>query len=143
MDNAILQDNLYWSLLRISWRAKHGLIRIAERHDLALMQMITLCSMEPEKGTPMNTISCLLNCDASNVTGIVDRLLAQGLIVREECSHDRRVKLIRPTEKGVALQAKLLDEVRAYAPESFNNLDANQKKQLLELVKLVLGEPEN
>jgi DNA-binding MarR family transcriptional regulator len=141
MDNSILQDNLYWSLVQISIRAKHSLIHLAEQHDLTIMQLITMCSMDPNKGTPMNTISCMLSCDASNVTGIVDRLLVQKLIVREECEQDRRIKMIRLTEAGQHLQTKLLAEIRSYAPESFNTLNGEQKAQLLTLVTKVLEPP--
>jgi DNA-binding MarR family transcriptional regulator len=41
-----------------------------------------------------------LHCDNSNVTGIVDRLEAQGLVERRAAEHDRRVKTLVITERG-------------------------------------------
>src|SRR4051794_15053764 len=49
---------------------------------------------------PMRELAALLGCDASNVTGIVDRLEAQGLARREADPHDRRVKRVIATSEG-------------------------------------------
>jgi DNA-binding MarR family transcriptional regulator len=43
-------------------------------------------------------------CDNSNVTGIVDRLEALGLVERKPAARDRRVKAVALTEEGVALR---------------------------------------
>jgi DNA-binding MarR family transcriptional regulator len=48
----------------------------------------------------MRRLAELLACDASNVTGIVDRLEARGLIRREVSASDRRVKNVVATEAG-------------------------------------------
>lgn len=49
---------------------------------------------------PMRELAVLLGCDASNVTGIVDRLEAQGLARREPDPRDRRVKRVVATDEG-------------------------------------------
>lgn len=49
---------------------------------------------------PMNQVAGRLHCDASNVTGIVDRLEARGLVERRVRPEDRRVKEIVLTEEG-------------------------------------------
>jgi DNA-binding MarR family transcriptional regulator len=41
------------------------------------------------------------------VTGIVDRLVEQGLVSREENPEDRRMLLLKTRDKGKALLAKL------------------------------------
>jgi DNA-binding MarR family transcriptional regulator len=48
----------------------------------------------------MTSIAETLACDASNVTGIVDRLESRGLIVRGAAVHDRRIKTITLTPRG-------------------------------------------
>ena len=49
---------------------------------------------------PMRGLAALLVCDASNVTGIVDRLEARELVRREADPADRRVKMVMLTEEG-------------------------------------------
>jgi DNA-binding MarR family transcriptional regulator len=134
MSNNTLQNNLYWQLLRVAIGAKHGLMNIAEKHRLTVMQMYTLCLLEADKSIPMNTLSCMLNCDASNVTGIVDRLFQHKFIKREENPHDRRAKMITLTAKGEKLCEKLGTEIIQYQPASLRDLSDKQKQQLLMLL---------
>jgi len=134
MSNVTLENNLYWHLLRVAINAKHGLMNLAEKHKLSVMQMYTLCLLENEPSIPMNTLSCMLNCDASNVTGIVDRLFHQKYIKREENPHDRRAKLVTLTPKGIKLCEKIASELTSYQPASLQNLSEEQRKQLLVLL---------
>ena len=48
----------------------------------------------------MSGLAELLFCDASNVTGIADRLEARGLIERRSAGGDRRVKVLALTSAG-------------------------------------------
>jgi MarR family transcriptional regulator, organic hydroperoxide resistance regulator len=48
----------------------------------------------------MRQLAQRMGCDASNVTGIVDRLEAKGLVVRTADRADRRVKRIARTAAG-------------------------------------------
>ncbi len=130
--------NLYWLLLQAIFRTKPGLLKLAERHDLTVVQVYTLCSLKPGESIPMHTISSVLICDASNVTGIVDRLLVHGLISREEKPEDRRVKMISLTNKGEALRKTLFDELKEYELPEFAQLTDAEKTQLQAiLVKII------
>jgi DNA-binding MarR family transcriptional regulator len=112
------QDNVSWLLLRVSVRAKHGLIKLAEGYTLTAMQALTVCLLEPEKSVPMHSISKMLSCDASNVTGIVDKLVAQSYIERKESNTDRRVNTITLTQKGATVRTELLGKItEEYLPQ--------------------------
>ena len=52
-----------------------------------------------------------MGCDASNVTGIVDRLEAKELVVRSVDKADRRVKRIARTPAGDAAVGKFQREL--------------------------------
>src|SRR6266404_3766431 len=134
MANSSLKNNLYWQLLRVAINAKHGLINIAEKHKLTMMQMYTLCLLESDISIPMNSLSSLLQCDASNVTGIVDRLFQHKYIKREENPHDRRSKMITLTPKGVKLCEKISESLHSYEHAGLNELSTDQKRQLLTLL---------
>jgi DNA-binding MarR family transcriptional regulator len=72
---------------------------VASRHGLTSVQAKALAAVLREP-LPMRRLAELLACDASNVTGIVDRLEARGLIRREVSASDRRVKNVVATEAG-------------------------------------------
>ena len=63
----------------------------------AAQAMILTWLSEP---TSMRRFADRMGCDASNITGIVDRLEAKELVVRTADPGDRRVKLIERTRAG-------------------------------------------
>lgn len=128
------EDTAYWQLLQISIRVRHDMAKIADLYDLSVMQLMTLCSLRPGEAARMNTISSLLVCDASNVTGIVDRLVQRGLILRTEDDGDRRVKVITLTAKGAQLREVMVRQIDSTQPESMKALSAEEFTTLNRLV---------
>ncbi len=53
-----------------------------------------------EAGLKMSALSGVLRVSNGNVTGIVDRLAEDGLVVRVQVPGDRRATLVRMTRKG-------------------------------------------
>jgi DNA-binding MarR family transcriptional regulator len=86
---------------------------LAEERGLTHMQVFALYTLHRHGSLMMGRVATELHCDASNVTGIVDRLAAQGLIVRQEYEHDRRVKQLQLTDKA----KQIIDEIAAALPE--------------------------
>ncbi|GAA4190527.1 MarR family winged helix-turn-helix transcriptional regulator [Microbispora amethystogenes] len=50
-----------------------------------------------------------LGVGLATVTGIVDRVVAQGLVTRHEDPHDRRVRLVELTEAGRRLTGEIIE----------------------------------
>ncbi len=131
-------ENIYWMLLRVAFRAKGGLAKLAEKHDLTVVQLYTLGILEPGTHMPMNNVSTILHCDASNVTGIVDRLLSREYIERNEHTSDRRIKMISLTKNGEKLRTRLFEEMTTYQIPEFDSLNHDQKAQLRELLSVII-----
>jgi DNA-binding MarR family transcriptional regulator len=138
MTNPNLKDNLYWQLFRVAISAKHNLMAIAEKQGLTAMQLYTLCLLDDVTSIPMNSLSSTLLCDASNVTGIVDRLLHQDLIKREENPKDRREKMITLTKKGAVICDKIAKIFLSLEPDPLNSLSGKEKEQLQIILSKVL-----
>ena len=62
----------------------------------------------PENGIPVNELAKELHCNASNITGLIDRMIENNWVYREHSAEDRRVWLIKLTNEGSALKAKLI-----------------------------------
>lgn len=129
------EKNIKWLLLQATIPVKQTLHKLAEKHGLTTMQLWTMNLLHSHDEIPMNSISQRLGCDASNVTGIADRLLDMGLIDRHEYSQDRRIKMIRLSKKGVKLRMKLLKELDESSIDSLERL--NKEEQVI-LEKLLL-----
>ena len=57
----------------------------------------------------MGGVAGQMQCDASNVTGVIDRLVMHQLVVRAESESDRRTKTLALTDKGRELIQKIID----------------------------------
>ncbi len=138
MEQYNTRESLYLMLSQTMLIVKQGFMKLAEHHDLNVAQLHTLMLMEKDRPMPMNEISCMLHCDASYVTSVIDKLLAAGYVVRNEKPEDRRVKMIELTAKGIACQKQTLEEVTDLELPGFKNLNEDQIKTLHELLIIIL-----
>jgi DNA-binding MarR family transcriptional regulator len=83
--------------------------RMATLNELGLapMQSMALMQLRPGEPMTMSAMAQALMCDNSNVTGIVDRVEALGLVERRPAEHDRRVKTVVLTTKGTKLRSEV------------------------------------
>jgi MarR family transcriptional regulator, organic hydroperoxide resistance regulator len=101
-----------WALLwRIMQANKPRMMEMARELDFSPVQLHSLRLLEPGVETPMRALAQQLFCDPSNVTGIVDRLEARGLIERRSSETDRRVKIIRLTPEGQRVRARVVERM--------------------------------
>ena len=100
-------------LQRLVGRFVDGYVRevgaAASRHGLTAVQTRALLLLaEP---MPMRTLAERLYCDASNVTGIVDRLESRGLVRRQPDEADRRIKNVTATPAGLDIAGQVFGEL--------------------------------
>ncbi len=97
-----------WALMsQLFWEMRPRMLRVAGEFGLTPPQLFALRQLDPERPVPMRALAQALQCDSSNVTGLVDGLAAHGLVERREAEHDRRVRMLVVTEKGAAVRARM------------------------------------
>jgi DNA-binding MarR family transcriptional regulator len=108
----------------------------AGEHTLtgAQARLLSLLSLEP---LPMRKLAKKLKCEPSNVTGIVDRLEARGLVERRPDPADRRVKLAAATDEGRRVAGDLRDGLR-FAREPLAGLSEEERTALRDLLRRML-----
>jgi DNA-binding MarR family transcriptional regulator len=87
----------------------------------------------------MRRLADTLSCDASNVTGLVDRLESRGLVQRQASPHDRRVKVLQLTPTGMRLRSQVLQRMAARALP-LSKLSIAQQRRLIELLEALVDE---
>src|SRR5207302_5634338 len=98
-----------WQLLMKFFFAQRGhLSSRGEPFELSPVQCHVLHLIEPGRPVPMGRLADTLSCDASNVTGLVDRLERRGLVERRPSAEDRRVKVLELTPTGSRIRELLL-----------------------------------
>jgi DNA-binding MarR family transcriptional regulator len=101
-------DPFWATLIELCLGMRSWWSAICEEFDLTPSQGLALRSLDPDQPLAMSTLADALACDASNVTGIVDKLETRGLIARRGADHDRRIKMLCVTQAGRALRDRLV-----------------------------------
>jgi MarR family transcriptional regulator, organic hydroperoxide resistance regulator len=128
-----------WELLMDLVMAERARIpQIAAEFRLSPPQVHALRLLEPEQPLPMGRLACALGCDASNVTGIVDRLEQRGLIERRPSDRDRRVKVLVVTPQGAKVRKALMIRL-GQPPQSIAALSPADRRRLAGLLRRALS----
>jgi DNA-binding MarR family transcriptional regulator len=101
---------------------------------LTFSQAHALRLLDRERPMPMNALAGRLLCDASNVTGIADRLESRGLIERRAAEEDRRVKGLVLTDAGEELRVQVY-ELMSEPPEPIAALSASDQRALRDILR--------
>ena len=126
-----------WELLMDLVMAERARIpQIAAEFRLSPPQVHALRILSPEQPLPMGRLACALGCDASNVTGIVDRLEKRGLIERRPSQRLPGVLVI--TAEGVRVRGELMLRL-GEPPQAIAALSPADRKRLAGLLRRALS----
>jgi DNA-binding MarR family transcriptional regulator len=128
-----------WELIRELWTGNFPrLMALFAEFDLAKQQAFALVHLEPDQPKPMSELAATMFCDASNITGIADRLEARGLVERVPAAHDRRVKTLVLTPEGVRVRAELAARL-SEPPEAVTSLSVADQRALRDILRRAAG----
>ena len=116
-DSRKLSREVMRGLLELATNYRVRIVNVVTALDLSPPQAFLLRLLEPGSHLTMGALAGALACDASNVTGLVDRLEARGLIERLTLPHDRRVKAIALTSEGELAREKFVQALLTPTPE--------------------------
>jgi len=132
----------------LAWQALLALLRTQKPRMAAIFapfdltpQLAHAIHAIPPGGFTMRALAGELACDASNATGIVDRLERRGLIERSNDPADRRVKWVCLTDEGRRVRARI--EARmSEAPPPIAALSAADQQALREILERAVAHAE-
>ena len=125
---------VYRSLRKTYRSLKREFKKIAEDNGLTWAQFHALYHIN-EEGIPFNYLSEHLHCHASNLTGLIDRMIEKGIVTREQSQEDRRVWLIKLTEKGRDFKNMLLPAYQDSIEDRFAVLKQEELDTLYRLLE--------
>lgn len=129
-----------WQLLMRFFFAQRAHLPSWERDvGLSAVQCHVLHLIEPGRPIPMSRLAATLACDASNVTGLVDRLEARGLVLRRPSPDDRRVKVLELTTEGNRFRSSLLRRMTRPALP-LGRLSTAEQQTLVRLLERLLDD---
>ncbi|MGD0794544.1 MAG: MarR family transcriptional regulator [Dehalococcoidales bacterium] len=90
--------------------------------NLTILQVKSLFFITNHGSTNFKKLAATLKVTPSNLTGVIDRLVEQGLVSRTENPEDRRMMLLKATEKGESLVGELRERRMSYLTEALTDL---------------------
>ncbi|EYF01543.1 MarR family winged helix-turn-helix transcriptional regulator [Chondromyces apiculatus] len=113
---------------------------MAGSYGLTGPQLTILKLLESFPDLSLSTLSERIRAQNSTVTGIVDRMEREGLVRRERSRSDRRVVLLRLSEKGGRLAREIQVEPMEIFRQALSEMSTNDLQDLLRiLMKLQRG----
>jgi DNA-binding MarR family transcriptional regulator len=110
----------------------------AEFDSLTRRQMQALSAL-PGAGLTMRELASALGVSGATATVLGDRLVAQGLAVRETDPADRRIVRLAPTDQGAALTERYRDAQRQAVTELLGSLTDEQVTAWLDIMQTLAG----
>lgn len=139
-DSARLIEALLKQVLLLAAQATSLAADVIRDLDLTDALATALWRLDPGLPPPsMRDLAATLNCDASTVTFLVDRLEERRLIARQPVAADRRRKVITLTQQGIAARRKLIDALSDSSPLAA--LPWQDQRQLSELMAKAGADP--
>src|ERR1700692_4186853 len=127
-----------WQLLmRFFFAERAHLPASGAKLDLSPTQCHVLHLIEPGRPLPMSRLADTLSCDASNVTGLVDRMESRGLVRRRSSPEDRRVKVLQLTARGARLRTQMLRQMTG-ASRPLSRLSLDQQRALVKILEALV-----
>jgi DNA-binding MarR family transcriptional regulator len=88
-------------------------------------------------------LSDILGVTPANVTGVIDRLIGQGLVQRVENPEDRRVAILHATDKGKKLITNLEENTVEHMAKLLSSLNEEELDHLYKGLSAFLTALEN
>ena len=92
-------------------------------------------------GMTMTELSRYLMVSNGNVTGLIDRLVGEGLVVRLAHAGDRRATFVRLTPRGLQQFATMAGAHEEWVAEILGRLDSAETESLIALIGALALEP--
>jgi DNA-binding MarR family transcriptional regulator len=106
--------------------------------NLTPVQYSSLQTICNQPGIDQKTLANTIGYDTSTIAGVIDRLEARGLVLRNVSPNDRRVRLITPTEQGRKTLAAVVPRMLKSQDRLLDPLSKTEKKEFLRLMKILI-----
>ena len=109
--------------------------RLRVDHDSTLPRFDVLSALDRYRdGLRMSDLSARLKVSNGNVTGIIERLVGEGMVERVAVDGDRRAMRVRLTEAGIARFAAMAADHETWVNEMMAGVSATELDSLIDLL---------
>lgn len=107
--------------------------------DLTPVQYAALAAIKLNPGIDQATLAGLIAYDRTTITGVVDRLVQKGLLLRHASSRDRRARELQVTDAGKRTLRGITPAVEAAQRSMLRGLTENERADLMRLLRKAIA----
>jgi len=107
--------------------------------DLTPVQYAALAAIGANPGIDQVTLAGLIAYDRTTITGVVDRLVQKGLMVRRASSRDRRVRELQVTDDGRRTLRRITPAVEAAQRIMMRGLTEREAQEFMRLLRKAIA----
>jgi len=114
--------------------------RALDRHQVTTQQWAILGALVRERwvgGIAVNDLAALLMVSRQNLTGVLSRMEARGLIERGVDPNDNRSRLIKLTTEGRQRWSDMQEDISAFYEAAFRGMSSSDKIHALHYLSLL------
>jgi DNA-binding MarR family transcriptional regulator len=130
-------DSVLEAILYLNTESRRLTKEVARQVELTGPQLTVLKLLEGVGDLSLSALSERIRAQNSTVTGIIDRMEREGLVVRARSTEDRRVVHIRITEKGGRIARDVRVEPLEIFRAALQTLSARETRDLLAILTKV------
>lgn len=108
-------------------------------YELTPVQYAALVCVGNQRGIDQATLAGSIAYDPATITGVVDRLVQKGLVVRRASSSDRRAHALELTSSGARTLRAIEPAVLAAQRSMLKGLTAAEAKELQRLLRKAIA----
>jgi DNA-binding MarR family transcriptional regulator len=127
-------DSILEAILYLYTESRRLTKELARQVDLTGPQLTVLKMLEGLGDLSLSELSERIRAQNSTVTGIIDRMERESLVVRTRSTEDRRVVKIKLTDKGSKIARAIAVEPMEIFRGALDGLSAGETRELLKIL---------
>jgi DNA-binding MarR family transcriptional regulator len=108
-------------------------------YDLTPVQYAALAALEHNPGIDQATLAGLIAYDRTTITGVIDRLVQKGLLLRLASPRDRRANVLELTDDGHRVLQGVVPAVEAAQAVMLRGLTPKEAAEFLRLFRKAIS----
>lgn len=130
-------DQIFEAIIYLYTESRRLTKELARRASLTGPQLTTLKLLQEIGDISLSELGGRIRAQNSTVTGIIDRMEREDLVVRTRSTTDRRVVHIRLTQKGLRVAEEIPIEPMVVFRTAIETLSASEMRDLLKILTKV------
>ena len=104
---------------------------------ITIAQFIILDFLSKEEASRMKDLALFMRVSTPAMTGMVDRLVKCGYVIREFDADDRRIIKVRISAKGTELVKRITQQRRRLIIDTFGRISPSEREDYLKILKRI------